>query len=532
MKESTWKITIPALLLLSVSGGMVCQLLEKLKLVEDLFQWLLLATVLAGCALVVYWHRKGVMTTEKWLLLLFLAAFAARLCYISSISIRVNQHDVRYFNYPKANYGHTGYIEYLLENGHLPDFDVRGKFQFYHPPLHHILCALWLKLQTAVGIAFSTAAENLQILTLFYSMTALYAAGRIFRLIGLKGKALICSFALVAFHPTFFLLSGSINNDCLSVCLGFCAVWAALEWHRSHGWGSIVALALCIGGSMAAKLTAGLIAPAVALLFLYDLIKERGAGAKWRLIGQFAAFGAICVPLGIGWEVRNYLRFGVPITYVPLLGSNIDQYLGGYSVPERLFDFGSLFDFGVFPSRTGTQGALYFDHCIPLTALKTSLFGEYSVWRDSTFFRVLGDVLFAVNGVAVLTGLAGMVGCGIDLVKSFRPGNAGAFFEKRHTGRAPVCLLLVYWGTMIVSYVLFCFSYPHFCSMDFRYIVPTLLVGACFFGKAMERLEETRGKRTSAASKAKAASAASALLTATTVVFSVCSVCMYPFFYK
>ena len=510
---------LPGLFLLTVLSGIF---LQRLSGIESVSQWMFLLTLLTLCVLVVYWSKDGKMTEDRWIALLFLAAFAARLCYTGTITIRQNQHDVRYFNYPKANYGHTGYIEYLLENKHLPDFDVRGKFQFYHPPLHHILCALWLKVQEACGIVFAEAAENLQLLTLFYSMVALYASDRIFRLVGLRGKPRVFAFLLVAFHPTWFLLSGSINNDCLSVALVFCAVWAALEWHRSHKWYVIVALAFCIGGSMASKLATGVVAPAVALLFLYDLIKEKGAANKGKLVAQFALFGVICIPLGIGWQARNYLQYGVPLTYVPKLADNIDQYLGNYTVPQRLFDFRSLVDFGVFPSRTGTQGAEYFEHCIPLAALKTALFGEYSTWRDSGFFRLLGTVLFGVNGVVVLGAVASMFASGFDLLKACVRRETRAFSARWNTGRAPFALLGCYWVTMMISYVLFCFEYPHFCSMDYRYIVPTMLVGAVFFGKLLERLER---------SEARAARNVSAVLTTCAATFAVCSTCLYPLYF-
>lgn len=58
-------------------------------------------------------------------------------------------------------YGHAGYIRYLYDNGHLPDFDPLSRSQHYQPPLHHALCALWMRLNTAfLGLSLNQAAES------------------------------------------------------------------------------------------------------------------------------------------------------------------------------------------------------------------------------------------------------------------------------------------------------------------------------------------------------------------------------------
>lgn len=486
---------------------------------ENAFKFLLLCTVFVCCGLTVYWKYGDMLTEGRLVTLLFLLVFAARLCYILEIGITNNQHDTSWFGKEENNYGHTGYMLYLLEEGHLPDFNVVGKSQFYHPPLHHILSAVWLKVQMALKIPFDTAAENLQILTLFYSMVTLYASYRILKLLGMKKTPLLASLCLLGFHPTFFLFSGSINNDCMSVMFAFLAVWAALEWWKEPGFFKIALLALCIGCAMFAKLATGIIAPAVAFLFLHRLLTVKGGKNKGMLMLQFCLFGLICIPLGIGWQVRNYLLYETPLTYVPKLSVKADQYLGGFTVAERFFDWKSLSDFGVYPMRTGTQGAEYFEHCIPLASLKMSLFGEYSVWKDHTFFDAVSRVLFWTNFLIVLATLAGMV-CGA--VKLFRTKSGNEFKEEFGFSGIVMAFFGLYWVSMMVSYVPFCFEYPHFCSMDFRYIVPTLLTGAVFFGVLLQKLETKKGR---------VFIALRSILVTAVAIFSLCSVCIYPMYY-
>ncbi len=63
--------------------------------------------------------------------------------------------------------GHLGYIGYLYYNHHLPDFDTRTAWSFSHPPLHHAIAALWVKLNVKLGVELELAIENIQLLTVF-----------------------------------------------------------------------------------------------------------------------------------------------------------------------------------------------------------------------------------------------------------------------------------------------------------------------------------------------------------------------------
>ncbi len=72
-----------------------------------------------------------------------------RLFYVLFSTIYDRQYDIGMID---LDAGHTvtgrhlAYIQYLYENWKLPDFDPTSVYQFNHPPLHHYLCALWMKL--------------------------------------------------------------------------------------------------------------------------------------------------------------------------------------------------------------------------------------------------------------------------------------------------------------------------------------------------------------------------------------------------
>ena len=49
---------------------------------------------------------------------------------------------------------------------------------------------------------------------------------------------------------------------------------------------------------------------------------------------------------------------------------------------------------------------------------------------------------------------------------------------------------------MLLNYYVFCFSYPHHCTENIRYVSPLIVYGLLFIGIAGERLEVNLQKNT------------------------------------
>lgn len=137
------------------------------------------------------------------------------------------------------------------------------------------LSAVWIGInQYVLGVDKDASRESLQTLTLFYSMVVIIAAYKILRYFKLKGMSLYIPLMIVAFHPSFTYLAGSVNNDILSIALMMCAIVCTMRWYEEQNIRNILKIAFCIGFAMMAKLSAGLIAPSVAVVFLYVFIKN------------------------------------------------------------------------------------------------------------------------------------------------------------------------------------------------------------------------------------------------------------------
>ncbi len=401
------------------------------------------------------------LTAGRIVALLFFLGFLLRLAYILYTSIYLRQHDVEGWD----GSGHLGYIMQLYQNHALPEGDVREFWQFYHPPFHHLLEAVWVSLLTGLGMDLkTTAAEGMQFLTLFYSTVCMVIFYRLLRAFGVKGRALVLSFAIVAFHPTFILLGGSVNNDILSITLMLGAILCTVQWYRKQTVKNILKIALCIGLGMMTKLSAWMVAPGVAVVFLAVLIQNR---SRFRaLIGQFCAFGGVCVPLGLWWSVRNFLSHGVSPAYVPGLGENNYQYIGNFSVLERLFRFDFTNIYHDIPNMENINPLM--------ELLKSAMFDELSYAETPWFHYLLfwaGVVLAVVAFVAML----------IVLIRK----NQG--FED------PLRMLFgITYLVILGSYYLFCFQYPHMCTENARYVVPLIVFGGLFIGMLLQGLRERK----------------------------------------
>lgn len=439
--------------------------------------WMLLGG--CGILLVLFFLTRNQKQnqTQRTALLLMGISFFLKFYYVFYTSVYKRQHDVSKFG---GNKGHTGYIEYLLFHHSLPDFDPRERWQFYHPPLHHAISALWIDLsENFLGVGHDAARESLQTLTLFYAMAILITSYRILRHFKLQGMGLYAPLLLLAFHPSFTLFSGSINNDVLSVVFILGAVLCTLQWYDSPTMKGILKIALCVGLGMMTKMSAALVAVPIAVVFLVVLVQKLRR-REWNILGQYGAFAAICVPLGLWYPIRNLVRFGVPLTYVQELDPGLRQYIGDQDFLSRMTDFSPKQFRSVFEQWLQKDGTGYNEYNPLVALLKNALFGEYINESTLVYNQAaisLATVFFWLN---VLLAAAALV-CMVVLC-----------FRKCIMDKVQKIFFVSFYLVMMVNFYYLAASSPFTCSMNFRYITPTVLIGALFFGIAVQKLRQRK----------------------------------------
>lgn len=424
-----------------------------------------------------FFLKKKKMLNDKVICcLIILSGVLLRLIYITYTPITVRQHDVESFF--EGGGGHAGYIEYIYNNHALPDFDPRNEWQFYHPPLHHILCAVWMAVFNLFGVKPELGgADSLSFLTLIYSSVLCFFSYKIFDRLKLKSIGLYVATALVTFHPTLIILSGSINNDILSAMLSVMAIYYTVKWSQDRKMSDILKIAFSVGLGMFTKLSVGLIAPAIAAVFLIVFIENIKDFKKYII--QFAVFAAVCCPIGLFWSVSNFVRYGMPLNYVPKISEDSWQYI---DVPplKRLTDW-SLYQFASpFTQWEGRGGA--YDEFNPFIALlKNSMFDESTFFAQSITLQSFCTALFLVNILIIAFSLAAMI---IFTVKNK---------EIKSEIKALLGLIFI---VVFGNYVMFCINFPHICTQNTRYCVPLIVVGAVFVGMFINRAKESKSKFT------------------------------------
>lgn len=413
--------------------------------------------IIIQLAVVLYFEKS--LNVDRVIFFMILLGVVFRYCYCLKYSSTEMQHDIGTFS---GQHGHLSYINYWYDNGlSLPDFDITQRWQFYHPPLHHILMALGMQIFTTLGLDIQWAQEAIQILPMIYSALSMVVCYRIFKLVKLDGAGLVAAMAVPCFYRTFIIFGGAYNNDMLCTLFMLLAMLWTVKWYYKQTILNILPIALCVGLGMMTKLSAWMVAPAIALVFVWVFIKN--IKKPLRYIGQYAAFGGVCAPLGLWWGIRNSIELGVSITFVPdvkMPNMSVEQI----PAMQRLFDF-DISQFN-YPFEAFTMRQASYNEYNPIIGLlKTSLFDEYQ--KPGTGFGI-ETALLVFAAVMALIGIIGLIyfvckkGNGVDLPLKL-------FFA----------LIFV---TILVSYILFCFQFPYVCTENIRYCIPVIPILAMGMG--------------------------------------------------
>lgn len=410
---------------------------------------------------------KEKLNLSKIINIIIILGICLRCIYVSYTNYDERQHDI------EPGVGHIAYIEYIYANGKLPDYN---KWQFYHPPLHHIISATWMKIMSVSFFSYDELLQGLKILPLIYSILILVISKKILKEIGLKDKYILLVMMIMAFHPAFIYSSAWVNNDQLTYMLTFAIILYLIKWMKNihclfddSGKNSIIKntiiLAIFMGLCVMTKLNGALIAVPVAIMFIYVFIKYLKDKNIKQYIGILAIFGIISLSLGLWYPVRNYIKFGQSLTYVPTPGEHM--YIGDYSLASRIFGI----------SKTELIDEVFCDldndHNLISFVIKSSIFGEYNYYN-----AVIAQMLKLINIIFVCI-------ISIVIIKSLVKKS------KKELGIYKILFLIIHLVN-IASFIYFNIQKPYACTMDFRYIVITVFSGMVLLAIDLQNSEEKK----------------------------------------
>ncbi len=394
------------------------------------------------------------------LTIIIILALIIRLIYIIKTPYTEKQHDVE----PNGN--GLSYIFTIYKTGNLPQDNIG---QHYHPPLHQIICTIWLKIISIFSTNTTFLCESLQFVTLIYGMLMLYVIYNITKELKFDNKIQILLMVITAFHPFLIILSGSLNNDGLCILLTLWTILRLIKWYKHENIKNTTILAIITGLCVMAKTSGAIVAIPIMYVFFLRLYKEikkskNKVNTLKKYMYLYIFFGCIALPIGLWYPIRNYIEFKQPILYV-MDPHNSDLYVGNYSLLERFIPF------------SNEIGKIYCDpwtnYNIPVFLLKCSLFEEYT-WKTGTILNICYYISIVLNLILIIY----TIYC---IIKNLHTKN-----KQNQIWKIALFLLFIF---NIISYITMNIKLPYGCTMDFRYMVPTLFVGAIFVGFELEKIQ-------------------------------------------
>ena len=404
------------------------------------------------------YHSENILIS-----ILFGLGVIVRIIYVQSSPWQVHQHDVIGHHISE---GHLGYILSIFTHSSLPD--SADPWQFIHPPLHHLLGAIYLKILEFLGLLSTEPFEQLQFLTLFYSILILIISLKLLRVLGIKNHSLIYSFSVLCFHPQLIFLSGSLNNDELLLLFSLASLYCAIRWSEISSRKYLLLAALFTGLAMVTKTSGILLFPAILLLiFIKKCLLEKNF---FPFLTDCFIFSAVFAAAAGWWVIRCQTVLDIPINSIYYQGETSPQYIGNYSFIQRLFSLDPEHFQSLFLRFDNKQ---FSDFSIPISIVKSSIFGGWEFERKGIAF-----ILAFTNVLLILGSIFAMLKK-IDILK-----------EKN----LQILFLYIVYIIQCTSFLFFCYRYPHTCTQDFRYIVITLIIGICFIGLLMKAFVETKNR--------------------------------------
>ncbi len=407
---------------------------------------------------------------------ILLLGIAVNVWYILATPWNERQHDVFVFE----TQGHAGYIYTMMKTGKLPDTNTG---LFYHPPLHPYIMSLAGNLLSGAINTTEQVFEALQILPAYYSLMCGWVFLKILDFLKLRQSTKLLFFAAFTLHPTLIVFSGSINNDVLCLLLSMCTLLYVLRFMERQSMKNALLAALFLGLAMMTKLSAVTLAPVIAVIFIIRIISPTEGRSRRSIIINELCFGALSIPLGMWYPIRNLIKFNQPLGYVMPIGTSHPLYCGDKSIFDR---------FLAVPLHEITESVYCLpeeDFNIPLYTVKCSVFGEFTF----DFPTWAATALLILNCVLIVSCIAAAV----------------YIIVKKHHGGI---LLTAVSAVSLMFFIWFNIRYPNGCSMDFRYISVCLPASLAVAAVAFDCIAE-RKYRIMAAVPA--------------VLFSALTVCLY-----
>lgn len=402
-------------------------------------------------------YQQEALKRPELIQLIILLGFIMRIGYTLYTGCTTRPHDIG--DLTPDGYGHGAYILKLLLYKQLPESNF---IQFYHPPFFHLLGALVSGLVNKI-LGFNdyfSLVDAAKLVSCFASCAILLLCDALCEEVHLKYSSKVLVLLLLAFFPSFILVSGRVNQDALITFFMFCALLYTYRWYHTPSYKNTILLAFLFGFGMMTKTSMAVVALFTALIMcavLFQSLLQHDFKNSRALILKLGCFGIISLPLGLWYPIRNYILFKQPLNYVLRIPENMRIFCGNKSFFQRFIKID-------FTNLVATPFAYpWGDFNYPVYIMKSSVFGEFVL--DVPLW--ISTILLFLNIILIICSLWAFY-CLLQSKKLLMSSIA--------VGTISIWLLV------LTSHIYFNIAYPYGCTMDFRYMLLTLITGALFMG--------------------------------------------------
>ena len=375
----------------------------------------------------------------------------------------LRQHDSRNFYSPEFG-GHFGYIGYIYNNLCLPQGSPMGIWCFSNPPFFYIISTIVIKLFEIFHFSIDNCFEILQLLTFGYYIIFIIYLYKILKELNLQ-KIIIPTLLFVSLSPALIIMSGSINNDMLSNTLSIMAIYYTIIWYKKDSLKILLKIALTISLAIMTKISSALIAVAIAFVFLIKLIKNKKNIKKY--ICHFTIFAIISLPIGLWFPIKNLVLYNIPITYVQSVDPSNEANISKYTYFDRFFKINNT-HLNTININMSSENAEY---NIFNTTLKSFIIDEHIDYEENNLLNIVIPSIFYISVISSILYLI----------------NICYIFKDRKNINNWLYFFLLISIIQIIAYINFCFNYPFTFTMNFRYIIPTLITFAVTISMSSEK---------------------------------------------
>lgn len=330
-----------------------------------------------------------------------------------------------------------------------------GIWCFSNPPLFYIISTIVIRISEVFTNSIDIGFENLQLLSFGYYFIFIIYLYKILKELEIQ-KSLLPTLLFIGLSPALLIMSGSINNDMLSISLSTMAIYYTMIWYKNDSLKTLIKIALTISLAIMTKISSALIAVAIAFVFLTKVIKNKDELVKY--IWHFTLFAIVALPIGLWFPIKNLVLYDIPITYVQSVDESSGANISKHTASDRFFKINE----NHLDSINIDMGPETPEYNIFITTLKSFIIDEHIDYENNTLLNLVIPGIFILSIILSIFYLISII---YILINNKKFSNWIYFF-----------LLL---GILqIGSYISFCFNYPFTFTMNFRYVIPSLITYA------------------------------------------------------